>query len=89
MLGTFQTLADEHQLIDKYKEILNGEFMNTGENRKVLAHEIALGEHYDAPRLALHQLPELRRAGEVTEREAHLPDDVVKGPVGTNGFTCN
>lgn len=38
ILAALQTLADEQQLVDKYKEILNGVFMNTGENRAVLHH---------------------------------------------------
>jgi len=33
-----QELADEQELIVKYKALLNGEVMNTGENRKVLHH---------------------------------------------------
>jgi len=33
-----QELADEQELIEKYKAILNGEMMNTGEKRKVLHH---------------------------------------------------
>jgi len=33
-----QDLADEQELIAKYKALLNGEVMNTGENRKVLHH---------------------------------------------------
>ncbi|HKK66493.1 MAG TPA: glucose-6-phosphate isomerase, partial [Clostridia bacterium] len=31
-------LADEQQLIDKYRALLDGERMNTGENRMVLHH---------------------------------------------------
>ncbi|WP_461256425.1 glucose-6-phosphate isomerase [Treponema sp. R80B11-R83G3] len=33
-----QDLADEQELIAKYKTLLNGEVMNTGEKRKVLHH---------------------------------------------------
>lgn len=33
-----QELSDEQQLIEKYSAILNGEYMNTGENRRVLHH---------------------------------------------------
>ena len=35
-LEVLQELADEHQLIDKYKELLNGAVINTGEKRLVL-----------------------------------------------------
>ncbi|MDR0322966.1 MAG: glucose-6-phosphate isomerase [Treponema sp.] len=38
-----QELADEQELIAKYKALLNGEMMNTGEKRKVL-HQLSRGE---------------------------------------------
>ena len=38
-----QELANEQELIAKYKALLNGEVMNTGENRKVL-HQLLRGE---------------------------------------------
>jgi glucose-6-phosphate isomerase len=38
-----QELANEQELIEKYKILLNGEIMNTGENRKVL-HHLSRGE---------------------------------------------
>ncbi|GHV94702.1 glucose-6-phosphate isomerase [Spirochaetia bacterium] len=38
-----QALADEQELIAKYKALLNGEVMNTGEQRKVL-HQLSRGE---------------------------------------------
>ena len=34
----YQKLADEMELIEKYKAILSGEVMNTGEKRLVLHH---------------------------------------------------
>lgn len=37
-LQVLQELADEQELIEKYKLLLNGEVMNTGEKRKVLHH---------------------------------------------------
>ncbi len=37
-LKIFQNLSDEANLIEKYKEILNGERVNISENRKVLHH---------------------------------------------------
>lgn len=33
-----QQLANEQQLVDKYRSLLNGDIINTGENRKVLHH---------------------------------------------------
>jgi len=41
-----QELANEQQLIAKYKALLNGEMMNTGEKRKVL-HQLLRGEQCD------------------------------------------
>ena len=38
IINTLQELADECQVIEKYKLLLDGEFINTGENRKVLHH---------------------------------------------------
>ncbi|MDR0411226.1 MAG: glucose-6-phosphate isomerase [Treponema sp.] len=38
ILKALQTLADEQELIRKYQALLDGETMNTGENRKVLHH---------------------------------------------------
>lgn len=38
ILETLQELSDEQELIPKYREILNGEIMNTGEKRMVLHH---------------------------------------------------
>jgi len=38
-----QELAEEQELIEKYKTLLNGEVMNTGENRRVL-HHLSRGE---------------------------------------------
>jgi glucose-6-phosphate isomerase len=38
VLKLLQGLADEQELITKYKALLDGEVMNTGENRKVLHH---------------------------------------------------
>jgi glucose-6-phosphate isomerase len=37
-LKLLQALADEQELIAKYQALLNGEVMNTGENRRVLHH---------------------------------------------------
>ncbi|MEL3912708.1 glucose-6-phosphate isomerase [Treponema pedis] len=38
ILSALQSLADEQKLIEKYTLLLNGEFINTGENRMVLHH---------------------------------------------------
>lgn len=39
----FQQLCEEQSLIEKYKEILNGKIINTGENRAVL-HQLTRGQ---------------------------------------------
>ncbi|MDR0602085.1 MAG: glucose-6-phosphate isomerase, partial [Treponema sp.] len=38
VLNLLQTLSEEQELAAKYRVLLNGEVMNTGENRKVLHH---------------------------------------------------
>lgn len=38
VLEVLQQLADEQQVIEKYRSLLDGEIMNTGENRMVLHH---------------------------------------------------
>lgn len=38
IIDIFQSLADEQELIQKYRELLGGEIMNPGEHRKVLHH---------------------------------------------------
>ncbi len=43
ILSVLQELADEQQLIEKYQSLLDGEIINTGENRKVL-HHLARGQ---------------------------------------------
>ncbi len=45
-IGVFQQLCEEHSLIEKYKQILNGAIMNTGENRAVL-HHLSRGQLLD------------------------------------------
>jgi len=46
-LDRLQALADEQQLIEKYRAVLSGEIINTGENRQVL-HHLTRGELGDA-----------------------------------------
>ena len=43
-LRLLQALADEQELIPKYKALLNGEVMNSGEGRKVLHHLLRGGQ---------------------------------------------
>jgi glucose-6-phosphate isomerase len=49
-LVLLQALADEQQVIEKYRMILDGEVMNTGEKRLVLHHLLrACGSHLGKP----------------------------------------
>ena len=43
ILTVLQELSNEQQLVEKYKALLDGEVINTGENRKVL-HQLARGQ---------------------------------------------
>lgn len=38
IIDQLQILADEQELVEKYKALLSGEIINTGENRRVLHH---------------------------------------------------
>ena len=44
VLAVLAKLADEAELVSKYEDLLNGEIINTGENRKVL-HQLTRGQH--------------------------------------------
>jgi len=44
LINLLQALADEQDLTGKYRALLSGEIMNTGEKRKVL-HHLLRGEH--------------------------------------------
>ncbi len=46
VIEVLQKMADEQQLIAKYKELLNGEVINTGEKRMVL-HQLTRGQLCD------------------------------------------
>ena len=43
IIDVLQKLADEQELVEKYKLLYNGETINTGENRKVL-HQLCRGQ---------------------------------------------
>jgi glucose-6-phosphate isomerase len=44
VLKLLQTLSEEQELTGKYRALLEGEVMNTGENRKVLHHLLRTGD---------------------------------------------
>lgn len=51
VINALQALSDEMQLVDKYKALLSGEVMNTGEKRLVL-HQLTRGRVLDTPVMA-------------------------------------
>ena len=51
ILGDLQRLSDEQELIAKYKALLGGEVMNTGEKRLVL-HQLSRGQVLPTPVIA-------------------------------------
>ncbi len=78
-LSVLQELSNEQQLVEKYKALLSGEVINTGENRKVL-HHLARGQQagdvifngknmrnfYEEQRLKIADFAEKVHAGKIT-----------------------
>ncbi|GHV85324.1 glucose-6-phosphate isomerase [Spirochaetia bacterium] len=54
VLSVLQSLADEQELIPKYKALLEGEVMNTGEGRLVLHHLLRSGGKAATGKAVLH-----------------------------------
>lgn len=75
ILKILQELADEQELIAKYKLLLDGEVMNTGENRKVLHHLVRgqLGKKvlHEGKDLGAFYEQELKRLSEFAKK-VHL-----------------
>ena len=95
ILARMQALADEQQLIDKYRMIIDGETMNTGERRMVLHHlcrgELAgpvvhenrnLGEFYEEQRDRLSRFAEDVLAGAITSPSGKPFTSVVQIGIG-------
>ncbi len=83
VLELFQNLADEMELISKYKMILDGETMNPGENRKVL-HHLLRGQTGNP---VIHEGKDLGKfyAGELARFSAfadQVHDGKIKGSTG-------
>ncbi|MDR0374288.1 MAG: glucose-6-phosphate isomerase [Treponema sp.] len=83
VLAALQAVADEQELIAKYKALLGGETMNTGENRKVL-HHLLRGQ------LGGDVIFEGKNLGEFYKQElarfSQFADDVHAGKIaGTTG----
>ena len=83
-LGIFQQLCDQQQLIDKYKLILGGEVMNTGEKRKVLHHLLRMEK--PAPELTEASKPEWafykEQLGRVRLFASKIRSGEITGPTG-------
>lgn len=82
-LTLLQKLADEQQLIEKYKMLLSGEVMNTGEKRLVM-HQLTRGECLGPVEADGRDLGRFYR--EQLERIAAFADKVHKGEItGSTG----
>ncbi|EMB33864.1 glucose-6-phosphate isomerase [Treponema denticola] len=71
ILKALQSLADEQRLIEKYELLLNGDFINTGENRMVL-HQLTRGQLkndvvYKGVNMRSFYLNELKKIKEFSE----------------------
>ena len=71
ILKALQSLADEQKLIEKYELLLNGDFINTGENRMVL-HQLTRGQLkndvvYKGVNMRSFYLNELKKIKEFSE----------------------
>ncbi len=71
-LQVLQELADEQELIEKYRLLLNGEVMNTGEKRKVLHHllrgQLGMPVMYEGKDLGKFYAGELKRFSEFARK---------------------
>ncbi len=94
-IDCLQNLADEQHLIDKYKALLSGERMNTGEDRYVLHHltrgELAgpvmehgrnIGEFYRQETRRIRTFCEKIHAGEILGSTGKRFDTVVQIGIG-------
>lgn len=95
IINILQRLSEEQQLISKYKEVLNGEFINTGENRKVLHHltrgklgsdvtfeDKNLREFYVEQQNRIRDFSAKVHAGEIKGSTGQIMDTVVQIGIG-------
>lgn len=87
ILTILQELSDEQELILKYKALLDGEIINTGENRKVL-HQLARGQLgkdviYEGKNMREFYLAELKKIEDFSKK---VHDGSIVGASG-NRFT--
>lgn len=95
VLDLLQALADEQQVIDKYKMVANGEIMNTGEGRMVLHHLVRgqvdgsvvrdgknLREFYQQQQGRVNKFAAKIHSGEIRGSTGRLFDTVVQVGIG-------
>ncbi|AHC13673.1 Glucose-6-phosphate isomerase [Salinispira pacifica] len=95
ILSVLQELSDEQQLIDKFRLIASGEYMNSGENRRVLHHltrgQLAgsvshegrdLGAFYNEQNSRIADFAEEVHAGRITAENGKPFSTVVQVGIG-------
>jgi glucose-6-phosphate isomerase len=95
VIAALAALADEQELVDKYKALLNGETMNTGEGRRVLHHLLRgqtgkavvhngkdLGEFYRAELGRFSAFAESVHSGKITGASGKAFKHVVQIGIG-------
>ncbi len=97
IIGLLQALADEQQLIEKYRALLGGEIMNTGEKRhvlhqltrgraidgiKVMADGVEKGEFYEGELRKIKEFSEGVRSGKITGSTGKAIKTVVQIGIG-------
>ncbi len=94
-LDRLQVLSDEQDLIEKYKAVLNGEKINTGEDRRVL-HQLTRGQlgndimengvnlrsFYDEQNSRVRDFAEKVHSGDITGSTGKTFDTVVQIGIG-------
>ena len=97
ILDQFQRLSDQQQVLSKYREVLSGVRMNTGENRMVLHHltrgrvlanvEVMAdgtekGEFYRSEKLRIKAFSDDVRSGKILNEEGEKYEHVVQIGIG-------
>ena len=95
LLGIFQELANEAQVIEKFASLYNGDVINTGENRKVLHHLLRgqlgadvlldgknIGEFYTNQLKSIADFSEKVHTGKITNAKGEKFTQVVQIGIG-------
>ncbi len=94
-IDRLQALSDEQQLVEKYQILLDGERVNTGENRRVLHHltrgrvgknvvedGVDLGDFYAEQKKRIAEFAEKVHSGKITGSTGKIFDTVVQIGIG-------